>query len=362
MNPVRRLSDFGQSPWLDFIRRGYVRDGSLARLVAEDGVKGVTSNPAIFEQAIAHSDDYDGAVAELAAQGKTAEEIYDVLSIEDVREAADVFRGVYEETNGLDGYVSLEVSPLLAHDTQGTIADAHRLWAALDRPNVMVKVPATRAGVPAIERLLADGVNINVTLLFGLERYRAVADAYVRAIRTRAERGQDLRVASVASFFVSRLDTLLDPQLAGHEAMQGQAAVALSRVAYGIYGEVFGPDFDDMRSQGAWTQRLLWASTSTKNPAYPKTMYVDALVGPDTVDTIPLATVEDYRAAGDPADRLTGTAEAAAKTLHQIEALGFSFEKLADELEEQAVQKFVDPFKSLLAAIEAKRSKVSVGS
>ncbi|MBX3111981.1 MAG: transaldolase [Fimbriimonadaceae bacterium] len=359
MNHVRRLSEFGQSPWLDFIRRGYVRDGSLARLVTEDGVKGVTSNPAIFEQAIAHSDDYDSAVAELAAQGKTAAEICDTLSIEDVREAADVLRGVYDDTDGLDGYVSLEVSPLLAHDTEGTVADAHRLWAALDRPNVMVKVPATRAGVPAIERLVADGVNINVTLLFGLERYRAVADAYVRAVRTRAERGQSLRVASVASFFVSRLDTLLDPQLP-EGPLRGEAAVALSRVAYGVYDEVFGSAYADMRAKGAWTQRLLWASTSTKNPAYPKTKYVDALVGPDTVDTIPLATIEDYRAEGDPKDRLTGTAGSAAAFLHKVEALGYSFEKLADELEEQAVKKFVDPYNSLLAAIESKRAQAMV--
>lgn len=360
MNQLLRLSEFGQSPWLDFIRRSHVRDGSLARLVAEDGIKGVTSNPAIFEKAIAHSDDYDSDVAKMTAEGRSAADIYDALSLLDVQEAADVFRGVYDATGGLDGYVSLEVSPLLAHDTEETVSEARRLWKALDRPNVFVKVPATEAGVPAIRQLLTEGVNINITLLFGLDRYRAVAEAYVDAMRARAGKGENLKVASVASFFVSRLDTLLDPRLDAlgskeAQALRGEGAVALSRAAYGIYEEVFGSAFQGLREKGAWTQRVLWASTSTKDPAFSKTKYVDALVGPDTVNTMPLETIEAYRDQGDPADRLSGSAGQAREILQRIEALGFSFKELSDELETQAVQKFIDPYHSLLAAIEAKR-------
>lgn len=365
MNAVRQLPQFGQSPWLDFIRRSFVRDGSLQKLIEHDGVRGVTSNPAIFEQAIAQSSDYDDAIRAYAEQGLSSLEIYDLLSIEDVGEAADLFRGVYEETNGLDGYVSLEVSPLLAHDTEGTIRDARRLWKELNRPNVMIKVPATEAGVPAIETLLSEGININVTLLFSLERYAAVADAYVQAIRTREQNHQDLHVASVASFFVSRMDSLVDPRLEADanpdaKSLVGEVAVANSRAAYGIFQEKFsGEDWERLVLQGAVPQRLLWASTSTKNKAYPKVKYVDALVGPTTVNTMPLQTIEDYRADGDPANRLTDLVGPAREQLAQLERLGYSLTDLANELETDAVKKFVDPFNALLESIEAKRAQVT---
>lgn len=361
MNPLRQLAQFGQSPWLDFIRRQTIENGELAALIANDGIKGVTSNPAIFEAAIAGSQDYDDDIRRFSAEGRSALEIYDALSIADVGSAADLFRDVYDETGGLDGYVSLEVSPLLARDTEGTLADARRLWAALNRPNVMIKVPATVEGIPAIQQLIAEGINVNVTLLFGLDRYRAVAEAYCAGLRSRVGSAGSLRVASVASFFVSRIDSLVDSQLAATGspealALRGKAAIACSQAAYAIYQDVFSDEnFADLRRAGAWTQRVLWASTSTKNPDYDRIMYVENLVGPETVNTMPWQTVIDYREGGHPEDRLTGSGDAAHETLRQLQSVGVDFGQVESQLETEAIQKFVDPFNKLLASIESKR-------
>lgn len=368
MSALAQLPTYGQSPWLDFINRRFLVDGSLTRLIEEDGIRGVTSNPAIFEQAIARSHDYDEQIAYLTGEGLSALEIYDRLSVQDVAMAADQFRFVFDATNELDGYVSLEVSPHLAHDTEGTLADARRLWRELSRPNVMIKVPATQAGIPAIQQLLTEGINVNITLLFSVDRYREVAEAYVAAMMARAKQGLPPAVASVASFFVSRVDSLVDAQLAEigtPEALglQGQAAVANSIRAYGVGLEVFGnPDFQALiKDQGARVQRLLWASTSTKDPRYPKTKYVEALIGPDTVNTLPLATIDDYRDAGQPADRLTGSLPQALATLDQLKNVGIDMDAVAQALEDDGIAKFVVPFDTLIEAIEAKRQSVVVG-
>lgn len=367
MNPLKQLGEFGQSPWLDFIRRGFVEDGSLQKLIDEDGIMGVTSNPAIFEKAIAGSADYDEAILTLTGEALSAEEIYDRLSIEDVATAADLFRPVYDATGGKDGYVSLEVSPHLARDTGGTVEDARRLWKALDRPNVMIKIPATEEGVPAIQACLSEGININVTLLFSVSRYRKVAEAYVAGVKALAESGREPKVASVASFFVSRVDSLVDPQLEkaehpGAKDLVGQVAVANSLMAYRVYQEIFeGAEFGALAEKGAWTQRLLWASTSAKNPAFSPVKYVEALIGPDTVNTLPLETVEAYREQGQPAERVSGSLQDGEITMARFKECGFDIEDVADELERQAIQKFVEPFDSLIAAIEAKRESLIVG-
>ena len=367
MSPLKKLTDFGQSPWLDFIRRSFVQDGSLQKLIDEDGIRGVTSNPAIFEQAIARSNDYDDQIMVLTGEGMSAEEIYDQLSIEDVAAAADLFRDVYDKTDGLDGYVSLEVSPHLAADTDGTIEDARRLWKALDRPNVMIKIPATKEGVPAIQQCISEGINVNVTLLFSVERYRAVAEAYIAGIEALVAAGKNPKVASVASFFVSRVDSMVDPQLKDSDLpmaqeLVGQIAVANSLCAYKVYQELFLSDkFKALESKGAKTQRLLWASTSTKDPSYPKTKYVESLIGPDTVNTLPLDTIDAYRELGQPAERVLGSVEEGVRTMQHFEEAGFDIEAVANELEQQAIQKFVDPFDQLMAAINTKRESLIGG-
>ncbi len=360
MNPLQKMATLGQSPWLDYIRRDMIHDGTLARM-RDEGVLGVTSNPAIFEQAIAQSDLYDDAIRALAAEGKTAMEIYDILTVADVQDAADVMRPVWETSGGQDGYVSLEVSPLLANDTNGTILDAHRLHRAVDRPNVMIKIPATLAGLPAIQQCLADGIPVNVTLLFSRRRYQAVMDAYIEAMTERAAKAKPVQVASVASFFVSRVDSLLDPQLdaKGAPDLKGKLAIANAQGAFADFRAAFsGAKWEQLESEGAWKQRVLWASTSTKNPAYAPLMYVEALVGPDSVDTIPAATLEAYKHDGQPADRLTGSADDAAQVLARAAELGIDMEAVAAELEADGVAKFVDPFHKLINSIDAKRLAV----
>lgn len=355
MNPLQSLASLGQSPWLDFISRASLESGQIKNLM-DQGILGVTSNPAIFEQAIARSSDYDQDIETLARQGHNSFEIYDKLSIEDVKAAADLFLPVYERTDGVDGYVSLEVSPFLATDTEKTIEEGRRLWKELGRPNVMIKVPATLEGIPAIEALIGDGIHVNVTLLFSLERYRMAAEAYINGLQRLAAKGRSLKVASVASFFVSRLDTLVDPRLP--EDFRSKSAIALSHCAYEMWQEIFGEGFDELRAEGARTQRLLWASTSTKNPELDPIMYVEALVGAETVDTIPLATVEAYLAAGNPQAVLPGAIPASKEMVKRIEGMGLNFEDAADTLEREGIEKFVQPFEKLLASIEAKRSLV----
>ncbi|QTR49109.1 transaldolase [Candidatus Thiothrix anitrata] len=351
-NPLQRLTIFGQSIWLDYIRRDLITSGELQRLIEEDDLRGITSNPAIFEKAITDSHAYDTAIRELAQQGNNAEAIYETLSQQDVQSAADAFRPLYDRTNGKDGYVSLEVNPHLAHNTDGTLQEARRLWAALNRPNVFIKIPATTAGLPAIQQLISEGINVNVTLLFGLPRYRQVAEAYIAGIETRLAQGESVQqVACVASFFVSRIDALLDPLLEtpAAQALRGQVAIASAKIAYQIYQEIFNSDrFGILEAQGANVQRLLWASTSSKNPAFSDIKYVEALIGADTVNTLPLETLNAYRAHGEPQARLEQGVAEARQVLAQLPALGIDLDQLTQQLEDEGVNKFNKPFDKLL--------------
>jgi transaldolase/transaldolase/glucose-6-phosphate isomerase len=355
MAKLKELGAAGQSVWLDFIRRDMVTNGELAALV-EEGVTGVTSNPSIFQAAIAGSDLYDDDIA--AGEGDPLA-IFETLAVADVQGAADVLRGVYDETDGFDGYVSLEVSPTLADDAEGTIADARRLWDRVDRPNLMIKVPATPAGIIAIEELIAAGVNVNATLMFSLANYEAVAMAYIRGVE-RAEHPE--RVASVASFFVSRVDNKVDPALdaIGTDeafALRGIAAVANAKLAYRRYQEIFeGPPFAAALARGARPQRALWASTSTKNPAYSDVLYVDELVGPNTVNTIPPATIDAFRDHGTvDAKALTSDVDDAERYFEALAALGVDIDAITDELQVEGVAAFADAFNGLLDAIEAQQ-------
>ena len=349
-NPLLRLHEFGQSVWLDYIQRDLIENGGLERLIREDGLAGVTSNPAIFEKAITSGPEYVAPIRELARRGLPAAVLYEALTLEDIGRAADLLRPLYEETQGGDGFVSIEVSPHLARDTSATIAEAQRLWAALGRPNVMIKVPATRAGLPAIRTLVGAGVNVNVTLLFSVARYREVAAAYLTGLEDRARAGAPLgRVASVASFFLSRIDTLVDERLdqlgAGEaQALRGQTAVASARLAYQAYKGI--------AAETRWqAQRLLWASTGTKDPAYSDLKYVESLIGPDTVNTLPLETVAAYRDHGNPAPRLEEELSAARALPERLAALGIELDVVGEELERQGVQKFIEPYERLLATL-----------
>ena len=321
------LQELGQSPWLDFITRDLLRSGKLAAMVQAGHVTGLTSNPTIFEQAISKTPDYDDALATLVRAGKTTPAIADTLTIEDVRAAADVFAPVYTRTKRADGYVSIEVDPTLAHDAAGTVREAKRIWRAVNRPNLMVKIPATREGIAAIEETIAAGINVNVTLIFSLARYAEVMDAYVQGLTRRLEAGTRVdRIASVASFFVSRVDSAVDrllderaadvsgEQRAALDRLRGKAAIANAKLAYMAFRERFGAErFALLAREGARPQRPLWASTSTKNPAYPDVYYVEALIGPDTVDTLPPATLEAYLDHGHPERRIDGTIDRAPK-------------------------------------------------
>jgi transaldolase len=367
-NPLLELQAFGQSIWIDFIRREVTTSGELQQLIKEDGVSGVTSNPSIFEKAIAESHDYDEAIRTLTVEGKTADEIYQHLTVEDIQMVANLLRPVYDRTAGQEGFVSLEVSPGLANDTMGTIEEARQLWSLVDRPNSMIKVPATREGLPAIQQLTGEGININITLLFGLPRYREVADAYIAGLETLAAKGKDLQqVASVASFFLSRIDVLLDPILeektrAGGpqselaERLHGQAAIASAKVAYQIYREIFGSDrFIRLAGKGAKSQRLLWASTSTKNPAYSDTKYIEPLIGPDTINTLPIETLAAYRDHGDPKRSLDQNVPEAYQTFSDLSRIGIDLGAVTQQLEEKGVEKFVTAFDRLIVSLQEKQ-------
>lgn len=368
-NPVKQLETLGQSIWLDYIRRELIVGGGLRRLIEEDGLRGMTSNPSIFEKAITESHDYDEDIRGMAAEGKTAQEIYEALSQHDVQSAADKFRPLYDRTDGKDGYVSLEVNPHLAHDTNGTLLEARRLWGTLNRPNVFIKVPATVEGLPAIRQLIGEGINVNVTLLFGVPRYRQVADAYIAGIEARSIQGKAVQhVASVASFFVSRIDARIDPLLqaivdqdgkkadVAKEAL-GQIAVASAKMAYQSYKELFDSDrFRSLAVHGARVQRLLWASTGTKNPDYSDVKYIEALIGPDTVNTAPVATLDAYRDHGDPQARLEKDVACAARILRRLPQLGISLDTATQQLEDEGVAKFNEPFDKLMDAL-AQRSQ-----
>ena len=371
MNPLKRLQACGQSPWLDFLTRSLMGDGGLQKMIERDGLKGVTSNPSIFEKAIAESDEYTSAIAEFqAGADHSVAEIYEHLAIADIRAAADVLRPIYDQTDGRDGYISLECSPYLANDTAATVVEGRRLWDAVARPNLMVKVPATPAGVPAIRELIGFGLNINVTLLFSVEVYEQVVDAYIAGLEAFTRGGGDVsRTGSVASFFVSRIDTAVDKRLDAleHEGaadtLRGKAAIASAKLAYLRYKALFrGPRWAALAASGARTQRLLWASTSTKSPAYKDTLYVEALVGRDTVDTLPPATMDAFRNHGEAtADAIEQDVEAARAQLAALEGLGISLTAVTDELVTQGVQQFADAFDKLFAAIARHRRELIDG-
>jgi transaldolase len=361
MNPLQRLhQEQGQSPWIDFIDRELIASGKLARLI-DDGIRGLTSNPTIFAKAVA-SGQYDELIRRELEAGHSNEQIYEAIALADVGDAADELRRVYEAADGADGFASVEVEPALASDTQRSIQRARELWSRLDRPNVFVKIPATEAGIPAIEQAISDGININVTLMFSVQVYRRVARAYIAGLRKRLERGEDVRrVASVASFFVSRVDTKVDKRLEqigtrSALAVRGKAAIANAKLAYTAFTEIFGGgEFAELRAAGVRVQRCLWASTSTKNPEYRDVMYVEELIGPDTVDTMPLDTIEAFVDHGTVQRTLDRGLEDARQTLRAVEAEGISMERVTDDLIEEGVESFASSFHKLIDTIDSKR-------
>ncbi|MFZ4394365.1 MAG: transaldolase [Kiritimatiellia bacterium] len=363
-NSLKQLRTLGQSFWLNYIRRDLLVSGELRRLIEEDGLRGMTSNPAIFEKAIVKSHAYDADIRNLAAQGKDARDIYEALSQQDVQSAADEFLPLYDRTDGRDGYVSLEVSPRMAHDTKGTIAEARRLWAALKRPNVLINVPATTESLPAIQQLICDGINVNVTMLFELSRYRQVVDVYMTGLEMRLAEGRSVqRVASVASFFLSRMDTIVDSLLekliaqdgaSGKIAtkVHGQVAISSAKLAYQIYKEIFsGERFNKLNAHGARVQRLLWASTDTKNPDYSDIKYVAALIGPDTINTLPTETLNAFRDHGYPKPTLEQHVKEAAWVIQQLSELGIRIPQMTQRLEDEGVEKYNQAFDKLMGSL-----------
>ncbi len=363
-NPIREVQRIGQSIWLDYIRRDMLSSGEFQRLV-DLGISGVTSNPTIFEKAIVGSADYDKALLALARAGKNVEESYEALVIEDIRAAADLLRPIYTHTAGADGYVSLEVNPLLAYDTESTISEARRLFAALDRPNILIKVPATPEGIPAIRHLIGKGINVNATLIFSLVMYQQVMEAYIAGLEEMAQTGKDLsHVASVASFFVSRMDTAVDILLEEHiqqghkelKGLLGKAAVTSAKLAYQAFKTTFNSErFAALQARGARVQRPVWASTSTKNPAYSDLLYVEPLIGPDTVNTIPPMTLTALLEHGNVEETLERDVPEAKQTMEAIAAAGISMRQVTAKLLVEGVKAFADSFEKLLANIEEKK-------
>jgi len=363
-NPLKGLLAYGQSPWMDYIRRDLLTGGGLKKFIAEDGLRGQTSNPTIFEKAINGSTLYNDILNSPEAKSLNAKQLYEKIAIRDVQDACDIFRPVYDGTKHRDGYVSLEVSPYLANDTNGTIEEARRLWKAVNRPNVMIKVPATPEGVPAIRQLLEEGLNINITLLFAQSAYEKVAEAFIAALEARAAKGQPINhIASVASFFVSRIDSLIDGKIdamlktaAGDaktllESLHGTIAIANAKLTYKKYQELFGgPRWKALAAKGAQTQRLLWASTSTKNPKYRDVLYVEELIGADTVDTIPPATFDAFRDHGKLRPSLTEDVPGAARHMENLARAGISMKEVTEQLVADGVRLFAEAFKTLLEA------------
>jgi transaldolase len=355
------LTAAGTSVWLDQLARGLIESGELARLVEQDSLRGVTSNPAIFEKSILGSADYDEDLKRLADEGKTAREIYRAMALHDVRAACDVLRPVYDATNGEDGYVSWEVAPRLAHDTEGTIEQAHMYWELVDRPNLMIKIPATAAGLPAIEHCLYDGLNINVTLLFKVGQYERVMEAFITAMERRLEAGRPVDRHSVASFFVSRVDTEVDKRLEalGNTELQGRAGLANARAAYQAFQRIFeGERFAKLREAGCPVQRPLWASTGVKNPNYPPTLYVWGLVAPHTVNTMPMPTLEAAKEQGGVTSATA--AEDPSADLEALAAAGIDMEDVTDQLLREGIDAFMVPMQKLLDGIESKRTEIAV--
>lgn len=354
---LARVTELGQSLWYDNIQRKLLENGELFAMIARGDIRGVTSNPSIFHAAIAKSGDYDLALMPLAWAGWNAEQIFWQLAVEDIREACDLFLPLYQETGGGDGYVSLEVSPYLAHETDKTFEQALHLWQTLGRPNLMIKIPATKAGLPAVRRAIAAGLNVNVTLIFSLERYAEVMEAYLAGLEDRLAAGGKLeQVASVASFFVSRLDTKLDARLPEGSPLRGKAAIANSKLAYAEYQKVFsGPRFARLQAAGARPQRPLWASTSTKNPAYPDVLYVDELIGADTVNTLPPNTLVAFNDHGKVASTLEEALPEMEQAMADLAGLGLSLDQATQELEDEGVVSFSKAFASLMDSVEGRR-------
>jgi transaldolase len=365
MNSWKSISIFGQSLWYDNISRSLISSGRLATMIDELGVVGVTSNPAIFEKAISTGKEYDADIRSLIEEGASTHEIYDKLTTDDVRNAADVMRPVFDRTNGEDGYVSIEVDPTLAHNTEETISEARRLWQLVGRPNVMIKIPGTPGGLSAITQAISEGINVNVTLLFGIENYANVAHAYIKGLRQRLASGEDVsKIRSVASFFLSRVDTNVDAllQSKGDEQKQllGKAGVANAKLAYERYFKIFyGSDFDELRKAGAAVQRCLWASVSTKNPTYSDVMYIEPLIGRETVTTVPDDTIAAFSDHGKAADTLSKDLTGAHEIIKALAAIGIDTEQVAEDLQLDGVKKFEDSFRKLLAVLEAKRAAVA---
>ncbi|MDE0312141.1 MAG: transaldolase [Caldilineaceae bacterium] len=364
MTRMNEAAAVGQAIWLDFIRRSFLDSGELGELVAK-GLRGVTSNPSIFQKAITASTDYDAAVERLVGEGSSVNDIYEALAIQDIRRACDIMRPVYEGTDGVDGYVSLEVNPKLAYDTEGTVMEARRLSSLVDRPNVMIKVPATPEGIPAIETLTGEGININVTLIFSLQQYEDSAMAYIRGLEKLADANVDFsRVASVASFFVSRVDGKVDPKLVdlGNSELQGKIAIANAKMAYHRFGEIFsGPRWEKLAAQGARVQRPLWGSTSTKNPDYPDTLYVDTLMGPHTVNTVPPETLDAFLDHGCAARTVDADVEEARQHLAQLAELGIDLGDVTTQLMGEGVDAFADSFDELMSGIAEKVTAIAGG-
>lgn len=372
-NPLLQVKAQGQSVWYDNIDRSQLQSGQFQRLLAEDGVVGVTANPTIFEKSIGSGHAYDEQMNQLIKEGKSTNEIYEALVIQDIRTVADMLRPIYDRTSGQDGYVSLEVSPDLAHDTDGTIAEVRRFWKIVDRPNLMIKIPATPEGIPAVQEALTDGINVNITLIFSLNTYQEVANAYIAALEDRNAQGKDISaIASVASFFVSRVDTLVDKMLEDKiqatsdpeekkklKSLEGKAAIANARLVYAEFKGIFhSPRFEALRHNGAHVQRPLWASTSTKNPAYRDVLYAEELIGPDTVDTMPLETVKNFRDHGQVRPSIEENVAQARTELDALEKVGISYDKVTQQLQDEGVQKFADSFHQLFKTIDEKKQAI----
>ncbi len=364
-NPLIQLEKLGQSVWLDFINRDLITSGELKRLIEVDGLSGLTSNPAIFEKAISESHEYEHDISTLLTEGKHAKQIYEAICLKDLQMAVDEFRPIYNKTNGEDGYVSMEVDPHLAYNTNGTIDEARRLWTALNRPNVFIKIPATKEGLPAIQQLIGEGININITLLFGLPRYRQVAEAYISGLEMLSAKGKDLKqVTSVASFFISRIASLVDPMeeefLASHGEqahfgtfVKGHVAISSAKIAYRMYKEIFGSErFRKLADKGAKVQKLLWASTGTKNPEYSDIKYVEELIGKDTINTIPPATMDAYRDHGLPKERIELDLKQAEWVMDMLPELNISIDAITQQLEDEGVKKFNKQFDKIMSIID----------
>lgn len=362
-NNVKQLVNEGQSIWQDDISRELIENGALKAAIEETGIRGVTSNPTIFQKAIAGSDTYDTEIKALLGEGKDAAEVFQTVAVKDIQDTCDLFRPLYDATNGADGFVSLEVLPSLARDTEGTIANAHTLWTAVDRPNLMIKVPGTAEGVPAIKQLLTEGINVNITLLFSLSNYEAVATTYIDALQARADAGEAVdHVASVASFFVSRVDTAADKQLdaIGTDAaatLKGKAAIANAVLAYERFEELFGTEqWQALAAKGARVQRPLWASTGVKNPAYPDTLYVDTLIGPETVNTAPPSTITAFLDHGTVARTVDSDYAGAHQVFADLAAIGIDIDAITAKLEEDGIASFMTSYDDLLASVESKKA------